>query len=424
MIQIIKNNAFARNSLILFTGSMAANVLGYLFHLLLGRMVSITIYGQAESLFALANIISVPAAALTMVATKFSAADKASGSPGSSAVLFHYLNKKIFKYGLPLLIILIIFSPYFSQFFKIKSNLPIIFVWITLLISLFSCISGGILNGWQKFAESSWATVAGAAFKLVAVYFLIKLGLATGGILGSFMLSVLVSYLIILYFLKFIFSGRDEDMKINKKIFDFSSIKNFIWPVLIGNLALSVLSNVDMMIAKHNIDDIASGQYGALTIVSKIIFFATSAIVSVLFAMSAENHYKKTDSVKIIRQAAWAIAILSLGALAVYFMAPNLVMWMLFGNKYNSVAKYLGPLAISVVLFSFVNLFIQYLLSLHITRPVYFLFSISVLFIVLLLVWGRSIPDIIGLTVLFQLLALIGIIYYIIKNNYLSYDNG
>ena len=31
MIQRIKNNAFARNSLVLFAGTMVANVIGYIF---------------------------------------------------------------------------------------------------------------------------------------------------------------------------------------------------------------------------------------------------------------------------------------------------------------------------------------------------------------------------------------------------------
>ncbi|HTX86682.1 MAG TPA: hypothetical protein VMC41_01275, partial [Candidatus Nanoarchaeia archaeon] len=111
MIDIIKKNAFARNSLILFGGSFIANLLNYLFHLAIGRIVSPEIYGQTESLISLIAIISVPAATLGLVATKFAAAGKAENNPSSSAGLMKYLNRQIFIFGLPIFLLALALTP-------------------------------------------------------------------------------------------------------------------------------------------------------------------------------------------------------------------------------------------------------------------------------------------------------------------------
>lgn len=415
MIKRIKNNPFARNSLVLFAGTMSANFLSYLFHLMAGRLVSIRVYGEAESLISLVSIISVPAAALGMIATKYSAKDKAENNVNGSFRLFKYLNKRVLQVGLPLFFLSIILTPFVSTFFNISGFIPFVSVWLLMFVSFFFAINNGILTGWQKFKETSWAAVWGAAFKLAVMVVLIKMGMALNGIIGSFVLGMVFSYIVSMFFLRFVFKKKNLT-DTEEKAVSFSTIKSYVGPVLVGNLAISVLCNADMIMAKHSLGDIASGQYGALTVVSKIIFFATGVVATVLFSMSAESSHKKIDSTRILRQAFKIVAGLSVVAIFAYFLFPEVVLWFIFGGKYEAVAVYLGWLSVAVAFFSLTNLTFQFLLANHKTDVVWALLGSAVLFPFFLLFWGKTIFAIIGITIANQALALLLSLYYLNKH--------
>lgn len=406
MLRKIRNNAFAWNSFVLFSGSMVNNVLNYIFHLVVGRMVSVTVYGETESLISLMTIISVPAATLVMVMTKYAAECKAQNDKKRSYELLRYFNKKIMQYGTPVFLLTILLTPYISRFLNIESNIPLLIVWTSMLLSLFSSGASGMLSGWQKFKESSFAAIAGGALKLVSASIFITIGLKINGLMLSFFLSAVGTYVIVLICLKFIIvAGRGDSKEISK--LNFGSVKSTIATFFMGNLAINALGNLDMVLAKHNLSDIEAGQYGALTIVSKIIFFATGVIASVLFSMSAEHNHKNANTKKLFLQAFSLMVMVSAISVAVYFLAPKLILSLLFGAKYNAVSGYLGWFAIMVVLFSIVNLTLQYLLSLHRIKVVYGMLTVAISSAIAILFLGHTISAILIIGIIAQLAALV-----------------
>ncbi|HAI74426.1 MAG TPA: hypothetical protein DCS28_01965 [Candidatus Moranbacteria bacterium] len=415
MLRKIKNNAFARNSLILFSGSMVNNVLNYIFHLVVGRMVSIEVYGETESLISLMTIISVPAATLIMVMTRYAAEYKAQNDKKRSYELLKYFNKKVLRYGTPIFIAAIFITPYVSSFLNIESNIPLFIVWSSMLLSLFSSGAYGMLSGWQKFKEAGWALIGGGGLKLISALGFIALGIKLNGLMFSFFLSAVSTYVISLICLKFIFKAKESGDYEIKKI-DLGPIKNTVATFFMGNLAINALGNTDMVLAKHNLSDIEAGQYGALTIVSKIIFFATGVVASVLFSMSAEHNHKKANTEKLFFGALYLMMAVSAISAAIYFIAPGLILFILFGAKYSAVADYLGWFAIMVVLFSVVNLTMQYLLSLHQTKVVYGLLSVAILEAIAILFLGHTISAILTIGIVAQVVALVGSLPFIFKS--------
>jgi O-antigen/teichoic acid export membrane protein len=417
MIQRIKNNAFAMNSAILFGGSMAANILNYFFHLVIGRMVSVEIYGEVESITSLISILGVPAMTLTLIATKYASRAKADKNPAESREIMKYLNKKVLQYGLPLFFLALLFTPYVKNFINISNSWAIILLWLMMLLSFLSAVSGGMLTGWQKFKDSSWIAILSAVIKLTSAIIIIKLGFELNGAIGGFLLGALAAYIASLWVLKLIWkkeklSGKKE----NVLPIDFGSIKKYILPTFFATLAINILGSADMVLAKHNLDALSAGQYGALTIVSKIIFFATGIIATVLFSMSAEKNHQKGDSSKILKQASFLIFIASVSAIFIYFLFPNLVLGLLFGGKYNAVSSYLGWFAILVALYSFVNLIIQYLLSINSAKFVYGSAAISVLLIPAILLFGNNIHAILEIAIIAQIASLFWGLLYLKKS--------
>lgn len=417
MIGRIKNNAFARNSLILFAGSMVANLLSYVFHLMIGRMVSVETYGAAQSLNSLMSIIMVPGVTIAMVATKFSAHSRAEDNKRETFEIFKYLNKKMAVYGLPVFLLIILLTPFIADFLNIDETIPLILLWLMMFLSFFSSIASGILSGWQKFRKVSWAGVWGAVVKLVSGIILVKVGFELSGIIGAFFLASLVSYLAMILALKFIFAEKNQSKEVHEEAFDFAPLKKFILPVFVGNLAMNILGNADMVLAKHSLDATLAGQYGALTIVAKIIFFVMGVIPSVLFSMSSESHHKKGDTLGILRNASLIMAFVSICSLAAYFLFPNFILKLLFGFKYDAVAPFLGYFAIVVVLYAFASLLFQYLFSIHKTRSAWAFLAISLGMVFVILLLGKSLPVILAIAGVSQILAILAGLYFLFYNS-------
>lgn len=388
--------------------------MGYFFHLAVGRMVSAEVFGEIESLLSLITIVAVPAATLTMVATKYSAGYKADNDKEGNYGLFVYLNKKVFFFTFPLFLISLLFIPYIKDFLNINDAFPLILVWAILFSSSFTSIANGFLNGWQKFGQTGLASVLGGVVKLLSVVIFIRFGLALDGAVGSFFLGLLVTYLIALYFLYPLFK-KNKTKKEKRKKFDFSSIKKYILPVFWGNMAFTILGNVDMVLAKHNLAPQIAGQFGALTIVSKVIYMVTIIVVTVLFSMSAENNHKKNSSFSILKMAIAAVLLICFGSVIFYFVFPKFILGMFFGGKYNDVAHFLGWFSVLVTVYSFTNLLFQYFLSIHKTNIVYAFFFVSILETFAILVVGHTISAILIAVIISQVLALAISLFYLAK---------
>lgn len=403
MIEKLKGNVFIRNSIILFSGTMLMNILNYLFHLVVGRMVAAEIYGEIESLISLLTIVSVPAAAIGLIATKHGAKMKLSGDMGGSHATFLYLNRKIFAFGIPLLLLVFILTPVIQGFLRMASPLPLFFLWMLMFLSFLSSVSSGILSGWQKFGAVNASGVWSALVKLVVGVCLIRFGFLVSGAVGSFLLAGLVGYGISLLYLRRILSTKETfGRDFSSDVLDTVEIKRSVMPTFIGILAVTLLGNIDMIFAKHALDPIVSGEYGALSIVAKTIFFVTGVIAAVLFAMTSGEDQASDVSRKTFRQALALTLLIGFGSVVFFALFPKFALGIFFGSKYLSVSPLLAWFALAATLYSLANLMIQYLLSIHAPEAMRWFLGIAAIEILALYCFGNSLYGIIGLTIAAQ----------------------
>lgn len=410
-------NSFIQNSFILFTGTMIGNVLNYIFHLAIGRMVSPIAYGEIESLISLLAVISVPAAALTLVATKYAANMKAEGDTAGVRLLARYLTGRVLLYGTPLLLLAGLVTPWVKDFLNIDSSLPIFFLWGVMALSFLGAILAGILTGWQKFGSINVVGIVSTVLKLVAAILFVWLGFGVSGVVGSYALAMLSGYLLSWFFLKRYFYEQ-KDAQVRNLATDFSSLKSYALPAFYGMLSMAILGNADMIFAKHHLEPSLSGEYGALFVVSKTIFFVTGVLTTVLFAMSVEESRKQPGSTHTFRMAT-VLTILTASVSALFFFIfPQFVMGVFFGQKYLSASPLLGWFALSAGLYSIANLFLQYLLSLQRTGVTSLFLALSGLEIAILFFFGEGIYAIIAITIGVQVLAVLLGSFFVLKEKH------
>lgn len=416
IVTLFQENAFIRNSSILFAGTMVMNVLNYLFHLVLGRVMDPHEFGEVESLISFFAIVSVPAATLSLIATKYGAAAKAENDRVAARSVFSYLNKVILRYGLLVLIAAIVLTPIIKNFFKLEDSLPVIFLWIAVAFTFFSVIAVGILSGWQEFREVNYINLSGTISKFIFALALVLFGFGVDGALGGLALAGLTGYVVAYFLIRKYFGNLAESKK--EQVIDFSAIKKYAIPAFFGTLSVSVLGNIDMVFAKHGLEPDISGEYGALSVAAKTIFFATGVIATVLFAMAAEGSHKQENSGKIFRLAVGLTVLVSGTATILFSLFPELVLSLLFGGKYAHVAGLLGWFALAAGLYSVGNLLIQYLLSLHETFIAYIFLALTSLEIGLLFFLGDSLYAIIGINILTQVAAIIAGCFFLIQKKH------
>jgi len=418
LVSFIAKNTFLRNSIILFSGTMVVNVLNYIFHLVVGRMVTPSAYGEIESLISLFAIISVPAGTLTLVAMKYAADMKATGNFQGTYELSKYLTAKVFLYGTPLFLIALLFTPLIKSFLNIDNSFPVLLLWGVMFFSFLGAATSGILTGWQKFESTSVVGVLSTVLKLLSVMLLLQLGFAVSGVVGSYVLATLFVYLANLWLLKRFFQKNSSGAQ-EAAVLSFSAIKSYVAPVFYGTLSVAILGNADMIFAKHHLEASVSGEYGALSIAAKTIFFVTGVLTTVLFAMSAEeSHQNKKDS-HIFRLAVWLTLLVVSGSIIIFSIFPEFIVSVLFGEKYLAVSHALPWFALAAGIYSLANLFLQYLLSLHETRITLFFLLLSGLEIATLFFFGETFYAIIGITIGAQILAvMLGSFFVLRKKRY------
>lgn len=223
------------------------------------------------------------------------------------------------------------------------------------------------------------------------------------------MLSGVFGYVVSMLFLRFILKRRIGNKNTSSIIEknEMSSMVRYGLPVLFGVLALSILGHIDMMFAKNALSSFESGQYGALFIVAKVIFFAVSILATVLFAVTSEREHKKEDSRYVFFLAMGFTVFGAAVATTCYFLIPEFVISLFFGDRYAGAAEYLGWFAVVASLYSVTYLILQYLLSLRATRAVVWYVGIAILEIASLFLAAESISSILIIVSVAQILSLL-----------------
>jgi O-antigen/teichoic acid export membrane protein len=414
--KIISNN-LAINSSIVFAGSMVSNVGSYLYHLVVGRILGPSGYGELSSLISLLYIFGVPTIVLQTVLVKYFSTCKASQSPGQAAYLFKKMTKTLLLILMPLFAVLCACSPFIADFLNISGSRVVIWVLLIFVISTLTAVNTSVLQGFQLFIWYALLTAGGSIVKLV-----VSIPFAYQGVEMTMIASFLiVAIFYIVYFvpMRFIFAVSDKRMDLTKK-----DVMKYTIPTFFTLLGMTALYSIDIVLVKHYVSAIDAGIYSSVAVLGKVIFYASSAIGTVLFPVLAERHAKGKDTFSIVRLSVLLVAGLSLFVTIIYAAFPKEVVHLLFGPSFDEASTYLGVFAVFITLYSIVNILV--LACLAIERMYVYIFTCiaSMLQILLIMFFHTSLLEVIyiniGITGL--LCKSVGAYYWYGKNKY--YHSG
>lgn len=411
-------------STIIFAGSFITNLLNWFFNLSIGRnLLSVSDYGLYSSLISFLGLFGIFPASLITIFAKFTATYGPKGNKIMSInLLLRSSARIVLVLGAVIFLILLLVSFPIANFLQIN-DLKLIF--LTALIVFLSIIYspvGGILQGELRFVLISISNILSSFLKITICFSFLFLGFKVFGVLVGIFLSSLISFIVILIFIYKYYKNKETKINsIDKSIF-YKEFKNYSYKFFLATIGITILTTTDVIFARHFFKPDMAGQYAALSIMGKSIFYFASPVYFVFFPLIASKKEKKEKLYETLFLGIGIITIISVALAFVYFLFPTVVLRIFFPAKeYSMLAPYLGPFSLYIIIFSIAILFNNFLLSIGKTGIYKINLLVAFLLIALMYIYNSNFYQVIGvLFVTSFLLMICQLAYYFmsIKKEY------
>ncbi|HLD25132.1 MAG TPA: oligosaccharide flippase family protein [Patescibacteria group bacterium] len=357
-IRLISAHSVVRNSIVVMGGSMVANVLAYLYHLIVGRILGPQGYGELAALLSLFYILNVPSTVVQTILTKFFSILKATDKLGEAKYLFFRSLWMILSLSFIGLGAVALSVDAVAGFLHIESKAN--FYWLYIIFALYfvGMVPLSFLAAYQRFFAQSALTALGMSLRLVFAVFAAPFGVALT--LISNILANIITFIAYLVPLRFLFKTQARVLTLSR-----SRTIGYSVPTLVTTLAIAALYNQDVLLVKHFFSPTQAGIYSSLSVLGKVIFYASSAITFVLFPVISERKELKHGHTRLVGAALLFVAGLSSILTLFYFLFPTFVVRVLYGSSFDEAIPYVGLFGVFISLFTLDNILFSICLAIE-----------------------------------------------------------
>jgi O-antigen/teichoic acid export membrane protein len=319
--------------------------------------------------------------------------------------------KKLMYIGIIIFIVLVAISPFLKNILNLPSEVPVIILGFSLIFITVLPSPRGVLQGMQEFGSLGFNMATDKPALLLFGVLFTYLGMGINGAILSYGIAALVLLIIALLSLRFLFERESEQVDI--PVYKYAS------PVLVLILCITVMSSIDILFVRKYFSGEVSGYFTAMKMLGEVIYFLALALGGVLLPKVSELETLKVAHGFLLRKTLIYFGILLAAILSAYAFTPELIITILFGKVYSSVAGYLVWYALAMGLLSLAIVFMFYDVSAKRTAFRYPLVIFTLLEIVLLMAFHETIGQIIWILIAVFFILLVSVIT--INRRYGSY---
>lgn len=398
-------------SSVVFAGAFISNIFNYIFNLALGRMLTVSDYGLYFALTSIINIFSIFNGSFQNIFAKFSAKYTSIGNKNLLSSLIYKGFIFIICFNIVIFAILIFMGGFFSSFLNIQDQKLYLISLLIIIVTIFNSMPTGILQGEMKFYFLSFVGALVPLLKIILGIFLILAGLKVFGVMFALLISFLIPYIISMIYMSNSFHKHERN-SFTWQLF-IKEFRGYSIKYLMASLGIVIISSTDIIFVRHFFSPQISGQYAALSLMGKAIFYFTSPINFVFFPLIAQKKEKKEKLFGTLFLAGLIIILFSAFLSFVYFLFPRFILMIFFPSKeYAVLAPYLGPYSLYILVFSLATLFCNFFLSVGNTGVYKINLIVSLVFIILILIFHDSLYQIIGILFFVSFLLLASFLIY------------
>lgn len=347
----------------LFMGSvLLVNGGNYLYNLILGRLLGPAAFADAALLITLLLVLSFLGMTFQLATAKF-------------AVLFsgkdwEAFQQLMYRYALScgILIGTLLFTSSSALMRLFQTNSAVMFKTFAAAIPLYFLMSvnRGAYQGRQDYKKLSITYQTEMWSRLIL----------TLGLLWIVPLppAFLVAFGIALSFVFGLIPSDFKSMSIHKTIVLSQEKRKqafqFILLTACYELTQIIINNSDILLVKHYFDAVDAGLYASLALIGRVVYFVAWMFVMLLLPTVVQKQKDGEATVPILFKYVGYIGLLSLTIIVCCAIFPQLIINLMFGEAYTSMAPLLWKYALATSLFAISNIFAYYFLSLDRYVPV------------------------------------------------------
>ncbi|MBI3742488.1 MAG: oligosaccharide flippase family protein [Chloroflexi bacterium] len=340
-----------RQGFVLFAANSIGNGLQYVYHIFASRLLGPDEYGVFTSLLALSVIVAVPAGIAQMLITQYVASFQAREETEKITALVMDSLGKLTGASFIAGAAMIAASAPIAQFLNVSSNLPVIatagLFFFTGAITTFNAT----LQGLQRFYFLALLGIIAATVRVIFGLALIAAGLGVIGALGGSIIASVATATLAFIALRAHFRLPTRSHGLTMR-----AVSRYAVLVLGGMLALTVMTNIDLLIVKHFFTPAEAGYYSAATVLGKTILFFPGAIITLIFPKISRRFALGKNTADLARQSfVVMLGLCGFAALALYFF-PAFAVRVLFGDQYDASIPLVGWYGFAMGLFALVQL--------------------------------------------------------------------
>jgi O-antigen/teichoic acid export membrane protein len=368
---------YIKDNLAMMTGTVLGGLLGYFYHFIVSRQMSISEYGELQSLLSIFLIFGVFNSALSYFTLRHTSVFAAHNDQAANWDFVDYLIPKVLKYAVMFFILLLVFSSVFSSALHFSNSAGFVIISLATFISTVAVIYTEILRGWKKFVAVSIVGVFVVLAKLLSGAILVFFSHKVSVVSLSILISSFVSWYLARYWSKKNITSRnakETKARWREKYFSETNVRKSALNIFFFSSALVLVSNLDMVLVKYFSSPETAGYYGAFALLGKIVLWLNLAVVGVMLpGACADGYGGKRPNKESLLKSYGLMAIIAFGLILIYYIMPNFVINLFFGKKYIWDTQLLWLFGVMSFLLSILTLEANLSFAKHDFRVIYLL---------------------------------------------------
>ena len=387
---------YIRNLLLTTAFGGLIGFVNYLFNIFIARYTNESIFALYSTAIGLLYLIQIPFISIQNILTKGIGETK-------DGDIFKLKYRSIVSFSLIGFILSLLFFfliPLVTTQEQISTELilPLSF---TLLLTFISPISRGIILGQEKIVLFNVIWFLETVLRFLIGIFGIRMGGNIDILILASAIPSFLSFLIIIPFLK------SESKEINSIKIDYKGI----FLMTISFLLLSAPYTLDLILTPQNL----KAEYGALSLIGKIVYFSCTTVAVVLFARLSNQRSNK-EKMKTLSLTVLATLVIGIVMSLVIYIFKDFILEFAYGGKYLDISKYFLTYGMVMSAYAVVYMFANFFFS----KDSYW-YIVILLFVTILqvLLFNNDIFDINSIVniqiVVYTTLFVLTILYFIFK---------
>ncbi|WP_438067030.1 sugar isomerase [Flavobacterium sp. TSSA_36] len=383
----------------------------YFYNLLLGRILGPAAFADAAILITLLLVLSFVGMTFQIVSAKYAVLF----SNSFLSQFLRFIATRAVIFGSILAVFGIVFSGYLSQILNTQTSIIFTLFSFSLPFYFLMSVNRGLYQGQNNLFDLSktyfYEMFCRLSVTFCLLYFFPK---TTSSVFVS--IGILISIVVgLIPFQKIIMQPKEKvDEPLQTK-----PIVLFFLITACYEFTLIIINNSDILLVKHYFDNYNAGLYASLALIGRVVYFVAWMFVMLLLpkVILLKKEGKATHGV--LFKYVFYVVILATIIVGATFLFPELMVKILFGNDYLSIANLLWKYALATSVFAISNIFAYYFLSIQKYFPVALAAFFGGFQIVLILLYHSSLEQVVSMQLIAMFLLLLSqtLFFLLNKNN-------